>query len=147
MDFIPGQCQVLRPELIAMIGYWCEECGYGDAELSLRVDKYTPYKAGYAIDIPIDMIQTVSCATCEARRWCKFDKINGGCQSLWRKKHKNISFVQANGWKYYEYFKELNEGRRTVYCASIHDSESYKNRIFHMDWAQQNYNYYVTNAN
>jgi hypothetical protein len=34
MDFIPGHLQCLRPELIEEIGYWCEENGFGDAEIA-----------------------------------------------------------------------------------------------------------------
>jgi hypothetical protein len=147
LDFVPGQCQILRPELIDMIGYWCEECGYGDAELSLRINKYTPFKAGYAIDIPIDMLQSIPCETCESRPWCKFDKITPACYNLWVGKHKNESFVSTHGWKYHEYFKELNEGKRTVYCASIHDPESYKNHLYHREWAQENFDYYAVHAN
>lgn len=147
LDFVPGQLQILRPELIALLGYWCEECGYGDAELSLRVNKYTPYKAGYAIDIPIDMLQTIPCEICEAKPWCKFAKIVPDCYNLWVGKHKNESFVQTNGWKYHAYFKELSDGLRTVYCATIHDPESYRTHLYHMDWAQGNFNYYAGNAN
>jgi glycosyltransferase involved in cell wall biosynthesis len=147
LDFVPGQCQMLRPELIDMIGYWSEENGYGDAELSLRVNKYTPFKAGYAVDIPIDMLQTVSCDECLARTRCKFKKKNNTCFDIWRSRHKNESFVQTHGWKYYECFRELSEGRRTVYCASIHDPASYQNHLYHMDWAQENFNYYASNAN
>ncbi|MEL7568077.1 MAG: glycosyltransferase [Dehalobacterium sp.] len=147
LDFVPGQCQFLRPELINLIGYWCEENGYGDAELSLRINKYTPFKAGYVTDIPIDMIQNIPCQTCEVSQWCKFDKLNDTCFTLWSSKHKNESFVLAHGWKYYEYFKELDQGKRTVYCSSIHDPESYKDHLFHMDWALENFNYYASNTN
>ncbi|AFV03364.1 hypothetical protein UNSWDHB_1185 [Dehalobacter sp. UNSWDHB] len=147
LDFVPGQCQILRPELINLIGYWSEENGYGDAELSLRINKYTPFKAGYAIDIPIDMLQTVPCATCEGSRWCICNRINLTCFDLRNTKHKNESFVLTHGWKYLECFKEIREGKRTVYCASIHDSESYKNHLYHMDWALENFNFYVSNAN
>lgn len=147
MDFIPGQCQMLRPELIELIGYWSEENGYGDAELSLRVNKYTPFKAGYVLDVPIDMLQSVPCETCESIPWCKFDKITYKCTDLWRSKHKNESFVATHNWKYYECFRELASGLRTVYCASIHDPESCKNHLYHKEWAQENFNYYAANAN
>lgn len=147
LDFVPGQCQCLRPELIDLIGYWNEENGYGDAELSLRINKYTPYKAGYALDIPIDMIQTVPCESCEGRQWCSLDKTNITCFDIRNSRHKNEPFVLTHGWKYYECFKELSQGQRTVYCASIHDPESYKNHLYHMDWALENFNYYVNNAN
>lgn len=147
LDFIPGHCQCLRPELLNIIGYWCEENGYGDAELSLRVNNYTPFKAGYVTDVAIDMTQTIPCQACEGRPWCTLDKINYTCFALRNSKHRNESFVLTHGWKYQQYFNELNQGIRTVYCASIHDPESYKNHLYHMDWAQENFSFYVNNAN
>lgn len=149
LDFVPGQCQVLRPELIELIGYWCEECGFGDTELSLRVNQYTPFKAGYALDIPSDMVQAVPCETCEGRKWCWFDQLSlsPGCYELWAGKHKNESFVSTHGWKYYAYFRELRENKRTAYCASRHDPESCRNHLYHQDWAEENFNYYADNAN
>jgi glycosyltransferase involved in cell wall biosynthesis len=147
LDFVPGQCQVLRPELIDLLGYWSEENGYGDAELSLRVNKYTPFKAGYAIDIPIDMLQDIPCEICEGRPWCTSDKITRRCYDIWCGKHKNESFVSAHGWKYYECFRELREGLRTVYCASIHDPESCRNHLYHSEWAQENFGFYAANTN
>ncbi len=147
IDFIPGHCQCLRPELINLIGYWCEENGYGDAELSVRVHKYTPYKAGLTNDIAIDMTQSIPCQACEGSRWCRLDKISNTCFSIRNSKHKNSSFVEANRWKYFEYFNELNQGKRTVYCASIHDPESRRTHLYHMDWALENFGFYVTNSN
>lgn len=147
LDFIPGQCQVLRPELIDLIGYWCEENGYGDAELSLRVNLYTPFKAGYAYDIPIDMKQELPCEACEGRQWCKRSLINASCFDIWRSRHKNKSFVSAHGWKYYECFRELRDGIRTVYCASVHDPASCANHLYHGVWAQENFDYYANNTN
>ncbi|MEL7564340.1 MAG: glycosyltransferase family A protein [Dehalobacterium sp.] len=147
LDFVPGQCQCLRPELINIIGYWCEENGYGDAELSVRVNKYTPFKSGFVTDIPIDMVQTIPCAACGGSPWCKLDKISLNCFDLRNSKHRNESFAATFRWKYLEYFNELNQGKRTVYCASIHDPESYKNHIYHMDWALENFNFYAANSN
>lgn len=146
-NFIPGHCQCLRPELISLIGYWCEENGYGDAELSIRVNKYTPFKAGLVADIPIDMAQTIPCQACEAVKWCRLDKLSNTCFDIRNRKHKNLSFSETNRWKYFEYFNELNQGKRTVYCASILDPESYRTHLYHMDWALENFSFYITNAN
>ncbi|KUO58946.1 MAG: glycosyl transferase [Gracilibacter sp. BRH_c7a] len=147
LDFIPGHCQCLRPELLNLIGYWCEENGYGDTELSQRIIKYTPFKAGYAIDTPINMVQTISCECCEGRKWCSLKKRDYTCFDLRDSKHKNESFVSTYEWKYLKYFEELSQGKRTVYCASIHDPKSYKDHFYHMDWALENFNFYVNNAN
>lgn len=146
-NFVPGHCQCLRPELIDLIGYWCEETGYGDAELSIRVSKYTPFKAGLTTDIPIDMSQTIPCHACEGMKWCKLDRSSTTCFSILNSKHKNLSFAETYRWKYFEYFNELSQGKRTAYCASIHDPASYKNHLYHMDWALENFNFYITNSN
>ncbi|WP_242941146.1 hypothetical protein [Sporobacter termitidis] len=146
-NFIPGHCQCLRPELISLIGYWCEENCYGDAELSVRIHNYTPFKAGLTADIPIDMLQALPCEICEGRQWCNLDKLANTCFTMRNSKHKNLSFAETFRWKYLSYFNELNEGKRTVYCASIHDPESYKSHFYHMDWALENFDFYVKNAN
>lgn len=146
-DFVPGHCQCLRPELINTIGYWCEENGYGDAELSIRINKYTSFKAGLATNIPIDLTQTIPCAACEGIGLCKLDKITRTCFDIRNSKYKNVNFSTANRWKYFEYFNELNQGKRTVYCASVHDPISYQTHFYHMDWAMENFNYYAAYAN
>lgn len=146
-DFVPGHCQCLRPELFNIIGYWCEENGYGDAELSVRINKYTPYKAGLIGDISIDLTQSIPCQSCEVYNMCKLDKITKTCFNIRDSKYKNLSFSTANRWKYIEYFNELDQGKRTVYCASIHDPTSYSSHFYHMDWALENFNYYAANSN
>jgi hypothetical protein len=66
MDFIPGCMQGFRPELIKLIGYWSEESGYGDAEISPRIVHYTPFKVGFVTDVEIDMTQSIDCNHAEA---------------------------------------------------------------------------------
>jgi hypothetical protein len=146
-DFIPGHCQCLRPELIDRIGYWSEECGAGDAELSIRVKRYTPYKAGFVTDIKIDMNQSIPCYNCKGRKWCKLDKSKGTCFDIHTAKHKNNDFVLKNFWKYLLFFKEIEEGKRSAYCASILDPESIKNHKYNNKWAQENFNFYAKNSN
>lgn len=146
-NFIPGHCQCLRPELINAIGYWCEETCYGDAELSIRVNNFTPFKAGLTVDIPIDMEQSISCEACKRKQLCQLDRNNETCFSILKNKHKNLSFSETFRWKYLGYFNELYSGIRTAYCASIHDPSSYANHFYHMDWALENFNFYVKNAN
>lgn len=146
-DFVPGHCQCLRPELINTLGYWCEEDGFGDAEISIRINKYTTFKAGLTTNIPIDLTQTIPCQACEGIGFCKLDKVTKTCFDIRNSKYKNVPFSTANRWKYIEYFNELNQGKRTVYCASIHDPVSYNTHLYHMDWALENFNYYASNAN
>jgi len=147
MDFIPGQLQCLRPELIEKIGYWSEECGYGDAELSPRVTHYTDFKVGFLTTIEIDMTQHVGCNECMGIAFCKLSKSIGSCYTISKKSNQNESFVKKFEWKYYEVFKELEEGKRTVYCASLHDPNSTENHLYHKDWAEENFNYYLQNSN
>ena len=147
LDFVPGQLQCLRPELINEIGYWSEENGYGDAELSPRVTHYTQFKAGFLTTIEIDMKQLLGCDECQARDFCKLSKSINTCFTLSKKSNMNESFVQKNGWKYLEIFKELEEGKRTAYCASMLDPESIKNHVYNQAWADENFDYYIKNSN
>lgn len=147
LDFIPGHLQCLRPELIKVTGYWSEECHYGDGELSVRVNNYTPFKAGFVTDISIDMIQVISCDSCEGMNMCKLDRVSNTCFSIRNSRYKNVEFAHLFNWKYVEFFKELETGRRPVYCASIHDPESTRNTIYNSGWAQENFKYYADNAN
>lgn len=147
LDFVPGHCQCLRPELINMLGYWSEENYFGDAEISVRINNYTPYKAGFTTDIAISMEQSIPCELCEGKAWCSLDRESTTCFSIRNSKYKNESFVEKNYWKYIESFNELQQGKRTVYCASIHAPHSILTHIYNAEWAVENFNYYITNAN
>jgi glycosyltransferase involved in cell wall biosynthesis len=147
LDFVPGQLQCLRPELIDQIGYWSEENGYGDAELSPRVTHYTSFKVGYLTSVEIDMTQYIGCDQCQGKDICKLSRSINNCHSMSKKLNYNESFVRKFGWKYLETFKELEEGKRTVYCASVHDPESMKNHVYNQIWAAENFDYYIKNSN
>lgn len=147
LDFVPGQLQCLRPELIEQIGYWSEESGYGDAEISPRIVHYTNFTVGYVTTIEIDMTQYIGCNLCQGREFCKLSKSVNSCFSLSKASNYNESFVRKHGWKYKEIFKELEEGKRTVYCASVHDPESMKNHFYNHVWASENFDYYIKNSN
>lgn len=147
LDFIPGQLQCLRPELIEKIGYWNEECGYGDAELSPRVVHYTPYTVGYVTTVEIDMTQYIGCNLCLGKDICKLGRSVNTCFSISKSSNYNESFVRKHGWKYREIFKELEEGKRTAFSASVHDPESIKNNIYNQIWAFENFDYYIRNSN
>lgn len=147
LDFVPGHCECLRPELLNMIGYWSEESYFGDAEICIRINHYTPYKAGFVTDIAIGMEQSIPCRSCEATACCGLDRVTKTCFSIRDERYKNEAFVEKNGWKYTEYFKELENGKRTAYCASIHDPASVASHIYNEAWATDNFNFYVENAN
>jgi len=147
MDFVPGHLQALRPELFKEIGYWCEENGYGDAEISPRIIHYTSFKAGFLTNVEIDMTQTIGCNKCEARKFCRLPRSVNTCYSLSRKSNVNESFAKRSKWKYLETFKELEEGKRTAYCASILDPESRRGHLYHKEWALENFEYYLKKSN
>lgn len=147
LDFVPGQLQCLRPELIKEIGYWSEENGYGDAELSPRVTHYTSFTVGYITTVEIDMLQSIGCGECKYLASCKLSKSLNTCFTLSRKSNMNESFVRSHGWKYLETFKELEEGKRTAYCASMLDPESLKGHVYNQEWAKENFDYYIKNSN
>ncbi len=147
MDFIPGHLQCLSPALINEIGYWSEENGFGDAELSPRVVHYTNFKVGFLTTIEIDMTQRITCNECLGKDYCTLARSVVDCFSLSKKYNKNESFVAKNMWKFKQAFKELEEGQRTAYCASIHDPESMRTHQYHTEWAYDNFSYYIINGN
>jgi hypothetical protein len=147
MDFIPGQLQCLRPSLIREIGYWSEENGFGDAELSPRIVHYTNFKVGFVTTIEIDMTQRITCEECMGKNICTLSRSISDCFSMSRLYNKNESFVAKNTWKFKQTFEELKEGQRTAFCASIHDPESVRTHKYNADWAYDNFNHYIINAN
>jgi hypothetical protein len=147
MDFVPGSLQCLRPELIKEIGYWSEENGFGDAELSPRITHYTSFKAGFLTTVDIEMVQTIGCNECQGRDFCKLSRSVKNCFMLSKRRNMNESFVKKHGWKCKESFKELEEGKRTAYCASVCDPESLVGNVYNHQWANENFDYYIRNSN
>ncbi len=146
-NYIPGCCMCLRPELIKEIGYWCEENCYGEIELSNRVNNYTSFKTGFVPNISIKMPQTIGCSACQYNSQCSFNKITETCFTGYNKLYKNEEFKKAFKWKFDETIIDLKSGARPVYCASANDGTSWLNHIFNSDWAMENFNYYINNAN
>lgn len=137
----------MRPGLLKEIGYWSEENGFGDAELSPRVVHYSSFTAGFITTIEIDMTQRITCEECMGKDFCKLSRSICDCFEFSKIHNKNESFVAKNTWKFIQSFQELKEGRRTAYCASIHDPESIKTHKYNADWAYDNFNHYIINAN
>lgn len=151
LDFVHGCLMCLRPELINYIGYWSEENCFGDAEICPRITHYTPFKVGFMTDvnniplIDISMEQAIGCNECAVRHLCRLDKVSTTCFTVNR--NRNAPFVSKYKWKYLETFKELAEGKRTAYCASIFDPASMQSHLYHRDWALENFQYYIENSN
>lgn len=142
LDFIPGHLQCLRPEIFKLIGYWSEEGHYGDAEISSRITHYTPYNVGYITTIEIDQIQEIPCESCKVKDLCSLDKKNVTCYSIRDKEYKNPLFASKFLWKHVQTFDELKAGKRTAFCASIHDGASQKDHLYYKDWAEENFSFY-----
>ncbi len=121
--------------------------GFGDAEISPRVVHYTDFKVGFLTSVEIDMTQKITCEECKGREFCKLSRSVNDCFSFSRRYNKNESFVVKNMWKFIQTFQELKEGKRTAYCASIHDPESVKNHVYNTEWAYDNFNHYIINSN
>lgn len=147
LDFVPGCLQVLRPELIAQIGYWNEECGYGDSELSARVNHFTDYKAGFVDSVQTTMTQSILCSECTARKWCSLNTSNTTCFNIWQNKHINEIAVKRFRIKFLSVCRELNEKKRTAFAASQFDSDTTEKYVYHRDWAMDCFQYYVDNTN
>jgi glycosyltransferase involved in cell wall biosynthesis len=153
LDFVHGCCMAMRPELIKEIGYWSEETCYGDAELTPRIANYTGFKAGFMSDqnmmplIVIDMAQSITCDECKAKAYCKQDRGLNTCFNIHSNSYQNSSFATKYKWKYLDFFKELEEGKRTAYCASIYDPDSIANHIYKNEWATENMSFYIENSN
>jgi len=145
--FVPGFCMCLRPELLNIIGYWCEESCFGDIEISNRVNNYTDFSTGFLTTISVEMPQKIECGDCSYQARCALDKKNETCFTDYLKFYKNDEFKKKFRWKFEETLKDLKSGARPVYCASSNDAGSMSNNVFNMEWAVENFKYYIKNAN
>ncbi|MDJ0306019.1 MULTISPECIES: glycosyltransferase [unclassified Dehalobacter] len=147
LDFVPGCCQALRPELINQIGYWNEECCYGDSELSARICCYTDFKAGFIDTVEIEMTQSINCAECQAERWCSLNHPIDTCFDIWRRYYINRAAAAKFRPNFLKVFQELKQGKRSAYSASMSDPESTRKNLYHQNWAMENIRYYIQNSN
>ena len=145
--FVEGCCQCLRPELLERIGYWNEENCMGDVEICFRICSGTSYKIGFLPAVEIDQTQFVPCNKCDAASFCNHISKGKCCFSLREEKYRNPQFRNKYGWKYQQYVKEINEGGRTVYCASVHDGKSMEKHCYNRHLSEENFKYYIDNAN
>ncbi len=146
-NYIPGCCMCLRPELIAQIGYWCEENGFGDMELSNRINRYTDFKTGFVPNINMKMPQKIHCAACPYRDRCALDKSCETCFTEYESLYKIHDFKKKFKWKLDETLADMKSGARPVYCASILDSASTSDHVFNREWALENFGFFYDRAN
>lgn len=145
--FVEGCMQCFRPELLDILGYWCEECCMGDVEICHRICKYTQYKAGYLPAIEIDQIQQVSCGECSAKNICKLYVNDNSCFKLRNERYRNPQFRELYGWKYQNCIKGLESGIKPVRCASVHDVPLQARILYNRQLTEENFKYYETYSN
>lgn len=146
-SYIPIGCMALRPNLIKEIGYWSEENYFGHRELLFRVNRFTSFKVGLQGDIAISIPQEIDCSQCPYKNQCQLDQVNETCFSIYQKFDKNNVFKEQFKWKFDETVKDLLSGARPVYCPSLLDERSMLNNVINKNWATENIQFFVNNAN
>lgn len=111
-NYIPGCCQCLSPSLLKEIGFWNEENGFGDVDLTLRVKQYTRYNAGFVTDINIEMPQVLECEKCQYQKQCELiqndeTKNEETCFTIYQKLYKNDVFKKKYYWRFVETKKDI----------------------------------------
>lgn len=147
MPGIIGCCICIRPEIFDLLGYFCEETCGADVDISDRINLYTPYEIGSLPSLQIDQQQWLGCQACLMRDLCRF-KNNTECIRICMSKYTHGGFYKEMIYpKSLELYKLIREGKRTPYCASIHDEESMKNHYYDKVSAEENFNFFITRAN
>lgn len=144
---VVGCCVCIRPEVFDYLGYWNEETCGADIDISARMNKMTPYKTGFIPTIHIDQTQKISCETCLLKDKCTLIKRNENCFDLYESKYKHREFSKIIQVKEAVYLQELYAKKRTAYCASIHDSVSLENYVYNQESANENFEFFIKNAN
>lgn len=142
-----GGCMCLRPELIELIGYFNEETGRADYDLWSRVDKFTPFKMGYINTIDIDSIQKISCEECIIKNKCPLYDTGITCFDIHKKGYKHVELVQTMEYRHNEFMKEIADGKRSVYCASLHDPKSIATHYYNKKWACEINDFFIKKSN
>ena len=93
------------------------------------------------------MTQSITCSECKVKGYCKLDKDSNTCFNIHSSSNKNTPFSTKFKWKYLDFFDELEDGKRTPYCASIYDLNSIATHEYNSEWAMENMNYYIENSN
>lgn len=137
-----GCCFCVRPEVFDHIGYFNEETNIADSDFMYRVNKFTPYKTGIIPNIKLDQIQSLHCHECMMRDLCSITDTN--CTIIYQKRRfKNKEYADFANPRNVKYLKEITDGIRTAYCASIHDPISMQNHYYDRQRAEENFSFFV----
>lgn len=141
--FVEGCCQCLRPELLDILGYFSEETCMGDEEICFRICNFTSFKAGFIPTVEIDQTQRIACSECEGRHLCTLGTDAEECFEIRNRLYRNVAFRKKYGWKYDRYVQDIVKGKRTVFCASVHDEKSRREHYYDERSAKENFQYYM----
>lgn len=137
-----GCCICIRPEVFEMLGYFCEETCGADLDFPKRMRLYTPYKMGAVPMIKMEQ-KYVTCDACPMRDLCTY-KTNQQCYLLYQSRYYNQVFYQEMIIpKSKRFYEEIEQGKRSFYCASIHDPDSLQKYYYDYASAEENFDFYT----
>lgn len=142
-----GCCNCIRPEVFDLIGYWNEETYAADRDMSIRINHHTPYHTGYITSIALTQEQHITCDCCSYKSVCPIVAKGETCFEHHRRHYVHGKFASLAAEYEERYLQEISSGKRSIYCASIHDKESMEKHVYHHAWAEANFDYYIKKAN
>ncbi|PKM51924.1 MAG: glycosyl transferase [Firmicutes bacterium HGW-Firmicutes-7] len=144
---IRGCCNCFRPELLELLGYFNEETGWADRDNCYRINKLTPFVTGYSSIIEVELTRSIPCKICLIHKQCTLLKEGTTCFEIYKEKDNYPQFTTAMKYKEAIYIHDTSIGKRSVYCASIHDPESINNHFYNKEWALENFQFFIDKAN
>ncbi len=146
-SFFAGNCLCIRPEVMDRIGYFNEETGRCDNDYGKRLSIATDYKIAFVPQIIIDQTQKIECDSCYIKDMCTIRYSGETCFELHDSKYQNMIFDRLTRKRFNKYIKDVEKGIKSAYCASIHDEKSMENYDYNKELANENFKYYIDNAN
>lgn len=143
---ILGCFNCYRPEIFQQLGYWNEETYGADRDMSYRTKNFTSFDTGYITTIKMNQTQKIHCDFCPRKEICPLLP-RKTCFGVYKERNMHPSFKIIAHEKQCLYMQEINEGLRTPYCASIHDSKSMINHTYNWKWAEENFDFFLEYGN
>lgn len=139
----------IRPEVFNILGYFNEEASSSDIDICKRLTTYTPYHIGILPSIKISQPQSITCSTCPLNNFCKLrkDLATPECLSIYASRYKHVEFTPIMYSNLNLFYQDISSGKRTPYCASVHDPDSLKNHYYDKKMADASCQFFIDNAN
>ncbi|MCT4545232.1 MAG: glycosyltransferase [Vallitalea sp.] len=141
-----GNCNCIRPEVFDYIGFWNEETYGGDKDMSIRINDFTPFTIGYIDDIEIIQSQKILCNKCLYKDKCSLVNKGITCFDIYCKNYMHQQYASRVKQKQQMFLQEVKAGKRTIYCTSVH-ADKYDQYYYNQQWAQENFDFFIKNAN